>query len=110
METRLLPPIRSVRDGEPDLEPEIDAFVFGLGELVDSLQDAEAAGDIGRVQRVAQGLQSQGDSLGYPLVSAAAAQILSASLERSTEALHKSIVDLTEFSQRVRRGHRSAAV
>jgi hypothetical protein len=109
MTDRLLPPIRSARDHEPDLEPEIDAFVFGLGELVDSFQDAEAAGAVATLEQLAARLEVRARELGYEPVASSAERIRSACGERSSEALRKSVLDLTEIAMRVRRGHRSAA-
>jgi hypothetical protein len=110
MKQRALPPIHSTRDGEPDLEPEIDAFVFGLGELVDSFQDAETAGALTSIEQMAERLRERATHLGYRPVADSARRILAACGERSPDALRKSIVDLTDVAQRVRRGHRSAAL
>jgi len=109
MNDRALPPIRSSREHEPDLEPEIDAFVFSLGELVDSFQDAEAAGAVAPLQELAGRLDVRARELGYDPVAASAQRIVGACMERNPEALRKSVQDLTEVAARVRRGHRSAA-
>jgi hypothetical protein len=109
MNDRLLPPIRSTREHEPDLEPEIDAFVFGLGELVDSFQDAELAGATASLEQLAIRLAEYATRLGYPPVAESAQRIRSACGERNPEAVRKAVQDLTEIAQRVRRGHRSAA-
>lgn len=109
MGERALSPIRSSREHEPDLELEIDAFVFGLGELVDSFQDAESAGASATLDRLASELAGRAAALGFAPVAESAQRIRAACLERNPEALKKSVLDLTEVSQRVRRGHRSAA-
>lgn len=109
MNDRVLPPIRSSREHEPELEPEIDAFVFGLGELVDSFQDAESAGSIASLEQLALRLEERARFLGYEPVSACAQRVRSACGERSPESLRKSVQDLTEIAMRVRRGHRSTA-
>jgi hypothetical protein len=109
MNDRLLPPIRSTREHEPDIEPEIDAFVFGLGELVDSFQDAELAGATITLEQLAVRLDERASQLGYLPVAESAQRIRSACGERSPEAVRKAVQDLTEIAQRVRRGHRSAA-
>jgi hypothetical protein len=106
---RVLPPIRSSREAEPDLEPEIDAFVFSLGELVDSFQDAEAANAIATLDQLAVRLEARARELGFASVSDSAERIRAACGERNPEAMRKAVVDLTEIAQRVRRGHRSAA-
>jgi hypothetical protein len=109
MNDRLSPPIRSTREHEPDLEPEIDSFVFGLGELVDSFQDAEMAGATNSLDQLAQRLAERAGTLGYEPVAESARRIRTACGERNPEAIRKAVQDLTELSQRVRRGHRSAA-
>ncbi len=106
---RVLPPIRSSREAEPDLEPAIDAFVFGLGELVDSFQDAEAASAIASLEQLASRLIARASELGFAPVSDSAERIRSACGERNPEALRKAVLDLTDLAQRVRRGHRSDA-
>ncbi|HEU4429935.1 MAG TPA: hypothetical protein VFT98_14330 [Myxococcota bacterium] len=109
MNDRALPPIRSTREHEPDLEPEIDAFVFSLGELVDSFQDAEAAGALATLEQLATRLDARSLELGYEPVARCAQRVRGACGERNPEALRKSVEDLTEVAARVRRGHRSAA-
>jgi hypothetical protein len=109
MHDRPLPPIRSQREHEPDLEPEIDAFVFALGELVDSFQDAESAGALATLDQLAARLAERASQLGFPPVADSAKRVRTACSERSPEATRKAVVDLTEIAQRVRRGHRSAA-
>jgi len=109
MNDRALPPIRSSREHEPDLEPEIDAFVLSLGELVDSFQDAEAAGGVAALRELAARLETRARELGYEPVAASAQRIAGACGERNPEAMRKSVQDLTEVATRVRRGHRSAA-
>ena len=109
MNDRVLPPIRSSREAEPDLEPEIDAFVFGLGELVDSFQDAEAASASATLDQLAARLGTRASALGFAAISDSAERIRAACGERNPEAMRKAVVDLTELAQRVRRGHRSTA-
>ena len=109
MSDRVQPPIRSSREHEPDLEPEIDAFVFGLGELVDAFQDAEIAGALTTLVQLSLRLAERAHALGYPVVADSAERIRSACEEQSPDAVRKAIQDLTEIAQRVRRGHRSAA-
>lgn len=109
MNDRLLPPIRSSREHEPDLEPEIDAFVFGLGESVDAFQDAEMAGATTSLEQLAVRLAERAHGLGYAPVAESAERIRAACGERNPEAVRKAVLDLTDIAQRVRRGHRSAA-
>jgi hypothetical protein len=110
MSDRLPPAIRSSREHEPALEPEIDAFVFGLGELVDSFQDAELAGARTTLERLAARLIERAEQLGFAPVAESARRIRAACEEKGADAMRKAVSDLTEVAQRVRRGHRSAAV
>ena len=109
MSDRVLPPIRSSREHEPDLEPEIDGFVFSLGEVVDSFQDAEAAGAFATLDRLAARLADRAAALGYAPLEDAAKRVAGGCSEHNPEAVRKAVVSLTDVAQRVRRGHRSAA-
>jgi hypothetical protein len=109
MNDRLLPPIRSEREHEPDVEPEIDAFVFGLGELVDAFQDAEMAGATSTLASLATQLHERAQHLGYPAIAESAREIRAACGERGPDAMRKAVQELTDLAHRVRRGHRSAA-
>ena len=103
------PSLRSSREGDPELELQIDAFVMQLGETVDALQDAEAAGQLVPLRELASPLVLRCSELGYDSLAETARQIADACLERNPVAAHKAVVDFTELSKRVRRGHRSAA-
>jgi hypothetical protein len=102
-------PLVSTRAADPEVEEEIDAFVVGLGETVDGLQDAEAGGDLGGLERAALALQQTATKLGYEPMAEAAGEIVAACGERALEALHKAVWDVTRLAQRIRRGHRTAA-
>jgi hypothetical protein len=93
------PALRSSREDDPAIELQIDAFVVGLGETVDALQDAEAAGQLDALRRQAEALATRTRELGYESLADAANPV----------AAHKAVADFTELSKRVRRGHRSAA-
>jgi hypothetical protein len=102
-------PIVSLYVEDPTFEERIDRFVVGLAERVDAFQDAEAASDRAQLQSLAAALAAEAEEIGYPAVAEAGRRIEQACSDPSADALHKSVLDLTELSQRVRRGHRSAA-
>jgi hypothetical protein len=103
------PALRSSRENEPEVELQIDAFVVGLGETVDALQDAEAAGQLDALRVQAEALMTRTSELGYEMLAEAARQVRDACDDPNPETVHKAVEDFTELSKRVRRGHRSAA-
>jgi hypothetical protein len=103
------PALRSSREDDPTVELAIDAFVVGLGEIVDALQDAEASGRLEWLAGQAEELEIRTRELGYELLADAARQIRDACKEPSPLAAYKAVEHFTELSKRVRRGHRSAA-
>jgi len=103
------PALRSSRENDPEVELQIDAFVVRLGETVDALQDAEAAGQLPELRRLADTLVERARELGYESLSDAARRIREACDDPNPVTAHKAIEDFTELSKRVRRGHRSAA-
>ena len=102
-------PIVSLRAEDPAFDERIDRFVVELGERVDALQDAEAGGDRALLESLAAALRADAAELGYPALADAAERVQHGCGEHGLETLRKSVFDLTEVSQRVRRGHRSAA-
>ncbi len=102
-------PIASTRADDPELEERIDAFVFALGDRVDGLQDLEAEGALAPLEAAAVAFGDESSELGYEPLAVAAHELALACRERNPEAVHKSVVDITELSKRVRIGHRGAA-
>jgi hypothetical protein len=102
-------PIFSSYAADPELEERIDAFVFQMGERIDMLQDVEIDGDLVLLREVSEKFASESRELGYQPLAQAAERIVAACLERSPEAARKSLIDLTEITQRARRGHSSCA-
>jgi hypothetical protein len=102
-------PLLSTRAEEPEVEERIDAFVVGLGETVDALQDAEAAGDFALLRERALRLAADALPLGYAPMAEAAGRVAEACGQRAPELAHKAVADVTALAQRIRRGHRSAA-
>ena len=102
-------PILSSYVADPELEERIDAFVIQMGERVDLLQDVESDGDLAMLRQLSEEFASDSRELGYQPLADAADRIVAACLEQSPAAARKGLVDLTEISQRVRRGHSSSA-
>jgi len=102
-------PIFSSYAADPALEERINAFVIQLGERVDCLQDAEIDRDLMLLRELSEKFAAESRELGYQPLAQAAERVVAACLEQSPEAARKGLTDLTEISQRVRRGHSSSA-
>jgi hypothetical protein len=102
-------PIYSTRADDPELSDAIHAFVVGLAERIDALQDSEVAGSVDEVAGMGRDLGSQSDRLGFELMAASAARLIDSCDAHDPDALHKAVVDVTEIAQRVRQGHRGAS-
>jgi hypothetical protein len=110
METKQPPgPIFSTYAADPELEERIDAFVVQLGERVDRLQDVEIDGDLAVLRDLSERFGAGSRELGYEPLAQAAERVVAACREQNPEAARKSLAELTEVSQRVRRGHSSSA-
>ncbi len=102
-------PIFSSRVDDPELSDAIDGFVVALAERVDHLQDAEARRDFGQLATLARRLAGDAEELGFTDLASCAGVIEGACASQDREAAHKSVVEITEVSQRVRLGHRGSA-
>ena len=102
-------PIASTRADDPDVEERIDPFVFALGDRIDGLQELELGGSFPALREEAQRFGAEAAELGYAPLASAADRIAAACDERNPESVHKTVVDLTDLSKRVRSGHRGAA-
>jgi hypothetical protein len=103
------PPIRSTREDEASFAQDIDRFVIGLAERIDSIQDAELAGKSAEVGALARSLANEAERLGYPSMAVTATGVAVVAENDQQDALQGAIIELTEISQRIRRGHRGAA-
>ncbi len=102
-------PLLSTRANDPDVQDSLDAFVVGLGERIDALQDAEIASDLPRMGVLAGELRDAAADHGYELLADCAAGVRTACASGNAEVAHKGLLELTEITQRVRLGHRGAA-
>lgn len=105
----LKPPIRSTHEDIIELAEDIDRFVIGLAERIDSIQDAELASKTGEVAELARMLSTESDRLGYPSMAMSAKGVAMAAEDDLSDALQETIIELTELAQRIRQGHRGAA-
>lgn len=103
------PPIRSTQEDEASLAQDLDRFVIGLAERIDSIQDAELAGKFAEVGSLARGLANEAERLGYPDMAMSATSVMAVAGNDQQDALQEAIVELTEIAQRIRQGHRGAA-
>ena len=102
-------PIYSSRLDDASLGDTIEAFVIGLAECIDSLQDAENKGDLPLVASLARTLIEDSSAAGYDSLSRCAAVIEAACGEEAPQEVRRAIVELTDIARRVRLGHRGAA-
>ena len=103
------PAIRSAYEDHAELQEPIDAFVIGLGERIDALQDADRSGDLKEAGRLARTLAEEAEQLGYPAFAECAAAAAAHCEAADQEGARSELVELTALSHRVRRGHRSSA-
>lgn len=103
------PPIYSKHDEDLSMRDAIEAFIVGLAERIDALQDAELAGDLEEVIEVGVALAQDSEATGYPSLVDVMRAVLASAAAKSPEEVRKGLVDLTEIAQGVRRGSRGAA-
>jgi len=101
-------PIVSLLADDPEERPHIEAFVVGLGESVDTLQDLEQAADFARVADFARRLGDDAERHGFPPLSAAAGGAAAAAAAADGKQTRESLLVLTEIARRIRLGHRGA--
>lgn len=100
--------IYSERAGDPDLEQALDQFVLGLAERVDRLQDAEAAGDLEGLAKLAAELVRDAQALGYPQLASAALGVVEVARQGNKGRVLGGVLAITELGYRIRLGHRGA--
>lgn len=102
-------PIVSLLADDPLERPRIEAFVLGLSESVDALQDLEQEADFSGIGELALGLARDADLHGFPALARAGKAVASAAGTREAKQTREAILELTEISRRMRLGHRGAA-
>jgi len=101
-------PIFSSRADDPALAEAIDAFVIGVAEQIDLLQDTERETDLARLAELALALATDAEELGYEALARVARVLEGAAREEKADEAHANLVKLTEIAYRIRLGHRGA--
>lgn len=109
MESPESAPIFSTCEDDPSKSEAIDKFVIGLAEQIDTLQDAELDGDDEGLARLADTLGKTASDLGYEPLAHVSRIVATACREGKIEDAQAAMVQLTQLSSRVRRGHRGSA-
>jgi hypothetical protein len=103
------PPIFSTSEDDPAQTQTINRFVVTLAEKVDRLQDAELEGDFGQLSTLATQLGECAQALGYLPMAQVASTVVRACREEKLEDARVAMLELTDTSSRIRRGHRGSA-
>lgn len=98
-------PIFSSRAEDPALVDSIDAFVVAVAERIDHLQDAERAGDLGRLARLAATLADDANAVGFEALGEVADAVREAARTDKADDARAQLVILTDTARRVRLGH-----
>jgi hypothetical protein len=107
--TDRLKPIHSTLGDRSECHDAISDFVVGLGERVDSLQDAETRGELRLLEKLAGELGREASAFGYACLSEQTDRIRDACSRDKPELAQAALVELTELGTRIRLGHRGAA-
>lgn len=103
-----LRPLYSSCAGDPDRLEAIEAFVVGLAERVDHLQDLEREGSLEELASRADELAAAADSAGYQVLGDAARAVRAAGRDGKRDAAYQELERVTDLAQRVRLGHPGA--
>jgi hypothetical protein len=97
--------IHSSLAGTDHLE-RLDAFVLGLGERIDLIQEDDRFGRLDDASRRALELATEASDLGLAPLAAAAERVAEVCKRGEPGEAHQEIVDLTDAVRRVRIAHR----
>ncbi len=101
-------PIYSSRADDPAFIDTIDAFVIGLAERIDHLQDADRQGELKQLADLAGALGTDSAAAGFESLAQAARGVAAICSEEDAEAAHGARIELTAIAQRIRLGHPGA--
>ncbi len=102
-------PIYSTREADPEIHGEIDDFVIGLAELVDTLQDLHSGTHFETLARRSRDLSEQANKLGYPMFAEVAQLVVHACDADEPETAERGLLEMTDLARRIREAHRGAA-
>jgi len=101
-------PIHSSCADDPARADAIERFVLGLAERVDHLQDLEARSRFATLAALADVLGREAEATGFGVLTPAAASLAGAARGEKADAVHRSLLEVTELARRIRLGHRGA--
>jgi hypothetical protein len=101
-------PLYSERADDPALSEALDAFALALADRIDQLQEAERAGGLGDVAKLAGSLADEATELGHQRLSRGARNVERAAARADSRETYAALVELTDLARRVRLGHRGA--
>ncbi len=104
-----LKPIYSSRSEDASVDDAVDRFVICLAERIDTLQDAEADGDLAQLAALTGELIVEADTAGFGAFASTAEALEAACFGDEAKAAHERLLDLTEIAQRIRLGHKGVA-
>ena len=108
MSVERLKPIYSSRGADSSLDDTVDQFVIRLAERIDTLQDAEAKGDLAELAALTGELTAEADAAGFETFASTAEALEAACFGDEAKAARERLLDLTEIAQRIRLGHKGA--
>jgi len=101
-------PLYSTCAGDPTAEEAIDAFVVGLAERIDALQDAESGGPLEALTAPVAALKDDAGANGFDSLARRSAALEASCREGDAPGARKHLIDLTAIAKRIRLGHRGA--
>lgn len=101
-------PIHSSYADDPTRGDAIERFVLGLAERVDHLQDLEARSRFATLAVLADALTREAEATGFGALTSTAGRLAGAARGEKADAVHRSLLEVTELARRIRLGHSGA--
>jgi methylphosphotriester-DNA--protein-cysteine methyltransferase len=102
-------PILSRLAEDPAEGEAVDAFVVGLAERVDALQDCEVRGAMDALSESLASLSEAAVKAGFDSLARVADAAQQACGAGDADATRNGLIELTDTARRIRMGHRGAA-